>query len=200
MINRPIVVAITGASGAPYAVRLLEALVAAEREVQLIVSSHGLRLLQTEMAIDSVAALRERVGAAQWDRHIALFDDNDRGASPASGSALNAGMVICPCSMGTLSAIAVGASRSLVERAADVALKERRPLLLVPRETPLSAIHLENMLRVTRAGAVVMPASPGFYHRPASVDDLVNFVVARVLDHLGVPQRLAARWGSDESE
>lgn len=200
MSDRPIVVAITGASGAPYAVRLLEALVAAEREVQLIVSSHGLRLLQTEMAIDSVAALRERVGAAQWDRHIALFDDNDRGASPASGSALNAGMVICPCSMGTLSAIAVGASRSLVERAADVALKERRPLLLVPRETPLSAIHLENMLRVTRAGAVVMPASPGFYHRPASVDDLVNFVVARVLDHLGVPQRLAARWGSDESE
>lgn len=200
MSDRPIVVAITGASGAPYAVRLLEALAAAEREVQLIVSSHGLRLLQTEMAIDSVAALRERVGAAQWDRHIALFDDNDRGASPASGSALNAGMVICPCSMGTLSAIAVGASRSLVERAADVALKERRPLLLVPRETPLSAIHLENMLRVTRAGAVVMPASPGFYHRPASVDDLVNFVVARVLDHLGVPQRLAARWGSDESE
>lgn len=200
MSDRPIVVAITGASGAPYAVRLLEALVAAEREVQLIVSSHGLRLLQTEMAIDSVAALRERVGAAQWDRYIALFDDNDRGASPASGSALNAGMVICPCSMGTLSAIAVGASRSLVERAADVALKERRPLLLVPRETPLSAIHLENMLRVTRAGAVVMPASPGFYHRPASVDDLVNFVVARVLDHLGVPQRLAARWGSDAAE
>ncbi|HMA24290.1 MAG TPA: flavin prenyltransferase UbiX [Gemmatimonadaceae bacterium] len=200
MSDRPIVVAITGASGAPYAVRLLEALVAAEREVQLIVSSHGLRLLQTEMAIDSVAALRERVGAAQWDRYIALFDDNDRGASPASGSALNAGMVICPCSMGTLSAIAVGASRSLVERAADVALKERRPLLLVPRETPLSAIHLENMLRVTRAGAVVMPASPGFYHRPGSVDDLVNFVVARVLDHLGVPQRLAARWGSDAAE
>jgi 4-hydroxy-3-polyprenylbenzoate decarboxylase len=198
--DRPIVVAITGASGAPYAVRLLEALVAAEREVQLIVSSHGLRLLQTEMAIDSVAALRERVGAAQWDRRIALFDDNDRGASPASGSALNAGMVICPCSMGTLSAIAVGASRSLVERAADVALKERRPLLLVPRETPLSAIHLENMLRVTRAGAVVMPASPGFYHRPGSVDDLVNFVVARVLDHLGVAHRLVARWGSDAAE
>jgi 4-hydroxy-3-polyprenylbenzoate decarboxylase len=99
--------------------------------------------------------------------------------------------------MGTLSAISVGASRSLVERAADVALKERRPLLLVPRETPLSAIHLENMLRVTRAGAVVMPASPGFYHRPGSVDDLVNFIVARVLDHLGVPHQLVARWGTD---
>jgi 4-hydroxy-3-polyprenylbenzoate decarboxylase len=200
MSERPIVVAITGASGAPYAVRLLDGLVAAKRSVQLIVSSHGLRLLQTEMGIDSVAALRERVGAKGWDRHISVFDDNDRGAAPASGSAINAGMVICPCSMGTLSAIAVGASRSLVERAADVALKERRPLLLVPRETPLSAIHLENMLRVTRAGAVVMPASPGFYHRPAAVDDLVNFIVARVLDHLGVPHHLVRRWGSDAAE
>jgi len=200
MADRPIVVAITGASGAPYAVRLLEALVAAEREVQLIVSSHGLRLLQTETEIRSVAELRERVGAVRWDRYITVFDDSDRGASPASGSALNAGMVICPCSMGTLSAIAVGASRSLIERAADVALKERRPLLLVPRETPLSAIHLENMLRVTRAGAIVMPASPGFYHRPSSIDDLVNFIVARVLDHLGVPHRLVSRWGSDAAE
>jgi flavin prenyltransferase len=200
MSDRPIVVAITGASGAPYAVRLLESLVAAKRHVQLIVSSHGLRLLQTEMGIDSVAVLRERVGIVEWDRHITVFDDNDRGAAPASGSAVNAGMVICPCSMGTLSAIAVGASRSLVERAADVALKERRPLLLVPRETPLSAIHLENMLRVTKAGAVVMPAAPGFYHRPGSVDDLVNFIVARVLDHLGVPHRLVARWGSDAAE
>lgn len=200
MSDLPVVVAITGASGAPYAVRLLESLVAAKRHVQLIVSSHGLRLLQTEMGIDSVAVLRKRVGIVGWDRHITVFDDNDRGAAPASGSAVNAGMVICPCSMGTLSAIAVGASRSLVERAADVALKERRPLLLVPRETPLSAIHLENMLRVTRAGAVVMPAAPGFYHRPTSVDDLVNFIVARVLDHLGVPHRLVARWGSDAAE
>jgi flavin prenyltransferase len=110
-------------------------------------------------------------------------------------------MVICPCSMGTLSAIAVGASRSLVERAADVALKERRRLVLVPRETPLSAIHLENMLRLTRAGAVVLPAAPGFYHRPHSIDDLVNFVVARVLDHLEVPHHLAVRWtGSADDE
>ena len=200
MGERPIVVAITGASGAPYAVRLLESLVTAERPVQLIVSSHGLRLLRTELDIDSVGGLRTRVGEAGWDRWVKCFDDNDRGAAPASGSALNAGMVICPCSMGTLSAIAVGASRSLVERAADVTLKERRPLVLVPRETPLSAIHLENMLRVTRAGAVVMPASPGFYHRPRGLDDLVDFIVARVLDHLGVPHRLVARWGSDEQE
>jgi 4-hydroxy-3-polyprenylbenzoate decarboxylase len=131
---------------------------------------------------------------------VRVFDDGDRGAAPASGSALNAGMVICPCSMGTLSAISVGASRSLVERAADVALKERRPLILVPRETPLSAVHLENMLRVTRAGAVVMPAAPGFYHRPTRIDDLIDFIVARVLDHLGVSHTIGQRWGGETPE
>ena len=192
----PLVFAITGASGAPYAVRVLEQLVAARRRVSLIVSGHGLRLLDTEMDIRSVAALRERVGAEGWDAAVTVYDDADRGAAPASGSALSAGMLVCPCSMGTLSAIAVGASRSLVERAADVALKERRPLVLVPRETPYGAIHLENMLRLTRAGAVVLPASPGFYHRPRSLDDLVNFVAARVLDHLGVPHALVRRWGT----
>jgi flavin prenyltransferase len=196
----PIVVAITGASGAPYAVRLLEALIAAERRVQLIVSSHGVRLLGTEMNVHSIASLRERTGGVAWDRWVTTFDDNDRGAAPASGSALNDGMVICPCSMGTLSAIAAGSSRSLVERAADVALKERRPLLLVPRETPLSAIHLENMLRVTRAGAIVMPAAPGFYHRPQSISDLVDFIVARILDQLRVPHQLSARWGGESAE
>jgi 4-hydroxy-3-polyprenylbenzoate decarboxylase len=199
-VSAPIVLAITGASGAPYAVRLLEALVAAERSVQLIVSSHGLRLLRTETDVDSVESLREKVGATGWDRWITLFDDADRGAAPASGSALSDGMIICPCSMGTLSAISVGASRSLVERAADVALKERRKLVLVTRETPLSAIHLENMLRVTRAGAVVMPAAPGFYHRPRGIDDLVNFMVARVLDHFAVPHALVARWGSEDHD
>jgi flavin prenyltransferase len=200
MSGRPLVVAITGASGAPYAVRLLESLVGAQRSVQLIVSSHGLRLLRTESDIDSVEALRERVGSAGWDRWVTCFDDADRGASPASGSALSAGMVICPCSMGTIAAIAAGTSRSLVERAADVALKERRKLILVPRETPLSAIHLENMLRVTRAGALVMPAAPGFYHRPAKIDDLVNFIVARILDHLDVPHTLSSRWGGEDAE
>lgn len=191
---RPLVVAITGASGAPYAVRLMEALVAAERPVQLIVSSHGLRLLKTETPFESVAGLREHVGGAAWDRWVTEYSDGDRGAAPASGSALNAGMVICPCSMGTLSAIATGSSRSLIERAADVALKERRKLVLLTRETPLSAIHLENMLRVTQAGAVVMPAAPGFYHQPTRIEELVDFMVARVLDHVGVEHSLGRRW------
>jgi flavin prenyltransferase len=194
--GRPIVVAITGASGAPYAVRLLEALVAAGRPVSLIISDHGLRLLQTETTLESVDHLRARVGATAWDALVRVYDDRDRGAAPASGSARSAGMVICPCSMGTISAIAAGSSRSLVERAADVTLKERRRLIVVPRETPYSAIHLENMLTLTRAGAAVLPASPGFYHRPNSIDDLVNFVVARVLDHLDVEHDLVPRWGS----
>lgn len=196
----PLVVAITGASGAPYAVRLLRALVAAQRPVWLIVSDHGHRLLSTETDLHSIDDLRARVGPEAWDRHVTLFSDTDRGASPASGSARSSGMVVCPCSMGTLSAIAAGSSRSLVERAADVALKERRPLLLVPRETPYSAIHLENMLRVTRAGAIVMPASPGFYHRPRSIEDLVDFLVARLLDHLGVQHDLVRRWSSGAGE
>jgi len=134
--ERPIVMAVTGASGAPYAVRLLETLVERKQRVSLIVSDHGLRLLDTEMGISSVTQLREHIGANGWEASVRVYDDRDRGAAPASGSARSAGMVICPCSMGTMSAIAVGASRSLVERAADVALKERRRLILVPRETP----------------------------------------------------------------
>lgn len=194
-VAQPIVVAVTGASGAPYAVRLLESLVQSGQRVQLIVSDHGLRLLRTETSLGSIDDLRSSVGAERWDASVTLFDDGDRGAAPASGSARNRGMVICPCSMGTISAISQGTSRSLVERAADVALKERRRLVLVPRETPYSAIHLENMLRLTRAGAVVLPASPGFYHRPTSIAELVDFVVARVLDHLDVEHTLGRRWG-----
>jgi 4-hydroxy-3-polyprenylbenzoate decarboxylase len=192
----PLVVAITGASGAPYALKLLQSLIAAERSMWLIVSEHGTRLLSTETGIADVPSMRSRFGAKTWDRLVTVFDDGDRGASPASGSARSTGMVICPCSMGTLSAIATGSSRSLVERAADVALKERRKLVLVTRETPLSEIHLRNMLQVTRAGAVVLPASPGFYHRPTEIDDLVSFVVARVLDQIGVAHDLARRWRS----
>lgn len=191
--------AFTGASGAPYGVRLLQQLAALGRDVSLIVSSHGLRLLKTETDVGDLDGLRAAVGAAVWDAHVKVFDDADRGAGPASGSAKTAGMVICPCSMGTLASIAAGTSRSLVERAADVTLKERRPLVLVPREAPLSAIHLENMLRLTRAGATILPASPGFYHRPSSIAELVDFIVARVLDHLGVENSLAPRWGESSA-
>lgn len=199
-VDAPLVMAITGASGAPYALRLLEQLVIAERKVSLIVSSHGYRLLKTESDIADLSDLRAAVGKRSFDVFVTVFDDADRGAAPASGSSLAGGMVICPCSMGTLASVAAGTSRSLIERAADVALKERRPLLLVTRETPLSLIHLENMRRVTLAGAVVMPAAPGFYHRPTTVSDLVDFVVARALDHLGVPNSLVPRWGEAGSE
>ena len=191
----PIVMAITGASGAPYAVRLLHAMANAGQPVWLIVSAHGWRLLQCESRIDDLASLRAHVGEDAWDANVTVFDDNDRGATPASGSAKVKGMVIVPCSMGTIASIAAGTSRSLVERAADVALKERRTLVVVPRETPLSRIHLENMLRLTDAGAVVLPASPGFYHQPARIDQLVDFVVQRILDQLQVDVDIAPRWG-----
>ena len=194
----PLVVAITGASGAPYAVRLLQALVAAGQPTWLIVSDHGLRLLETEVGIGSIDRLRERVGAAEWDAQVRLFDDRDRGALPALGSVPSRGMVICPCSMGTIAALAQGTSRSLIERAADVALKERRKLIVVPRETPYSDIHLENMLRLTRAGAVVLPASPGFYHRPQRIEELVDFVVGRILDQVGVKHEMP-RWSGGAS-
>jgi flavin prenyltransferase len=200
MTGLPLVMAVTGASGAPYAVRLLEQLLIANTPVQLILSSHGLRLLRTETDITSESELRDAVGAKRWDDLVTSFDDGDRGAAPASGSARNRGMVVCPCSMGTVSAISQGTSRSLVERAADVALKERRKLVLVPRETPYSAIHLENMLRVTRAGAVILPASPGFYHRPTSIAEMVDFVVARVLDHLDIDHSLGKRWGDSPDD
>lgn len=190
----PVVFALTGASGAPYGIRLLQALAELERETWLIVSSHGYRLLATESDVRDLDALRRAVGESRFDRYVRVFDDTDRGAAPASGSVLTAGMVICPCSMGTLASIAAGTSRSLVERAADVTLKERRSLVLVPRETPLSAIHLENMLRLTRAGAVVLPAAPAFYNGPSGIPDLVDFVVARVLDQLGIKHAVGRRW------
>ncbi len=198
MAELPLVLAITGASGAPYAVRLLQGLVAAGQPTWLIVSDHGFRLLATESGIASTDALRERVGAAAWDAHVRVFDDRDRGALPASGSVRTKGMVICPCSMGTVAAIAAGTSRSLVERAADVVLKERRKLVVVPRETPYSDIHLENMLRLTRAGAIVLPASPGFYHRPHSIEELVDFVVGRILDHVDVRNDMPRWSGGDQ--
>jgi 4-hydroxy-3-polyprenylbenzoate decarboxylase len=188
----PVVVAITGASGAPYGVRLLETLARNQIPVWLIVSGHGWRLLESESGIADEAALRAATGG-NWSS-ITCFPDSDRGARPASGSARSSGMVVCPCSMGTVAAIAAGSSRSLVERAADVVLKERRKLILVPRETPLSLIHLRNLTAVVEAGGVVIPAAPGFYHRPTDIGQLVDFIVQRVLDHLGLDIEIAPRW------
>jgi 4-hydroxy-3-polyprenylbenzoate decarboxylase len=188
----PVVLAITGASGAPYGVRLLEVLATHRMPTWLFVSSHGWRLLEQECGIEGEPALRAATGG-DW-QSVTAFDDKDRGARPASGSARTAGMVICPCSMGTVAAVAHGTSRSLIERTADVTLKERRPLILVPRETPLSLVHLRNLVSATEAGAVVLPAAPGFYHRPTTVSELVDFVVQRVLDHLGLEVEIGKRW------
>ena len=195
MSERRWVVGITGASGAPYALRLLQVLADLDVPADVIVSAHGWRLFAHETGVRGQEELLERIGGAG---SLRFFDNSDRGARPASGSAPYAGMVICPCSMGTLSAIAQGSSRSLVERAADVALKERRKLVTVVRETPLSAIHLENLLALARLGTVVLPASPGFYHEPRGLDDLVDFIVARVLDHMQVEHQIGYRWTGEE--
>jgi 4-hydroxy-3-polyprenylbenzoate decarboxylase len=192
-----VVLALTGASGAPYGVRLLDALARHRVPVWLIVSSHGMRLLQDECGIGSLEELRAATGG-DW-RSVTPFSDGDRGALPASGSQRTQGMVVCPCSMGTVAAIAAGTSRSLVERAADVTLKERRKLILVPRETPLSLVQLRNLVTVTEAGAVVVPAAPGFYHRPTAVAELVDFIVQRVLDQLGLDIEIARRWTGDDA-
>ncbi|MFL5447365.1 MAG: UbiX family flavin prenyltransferase [Gemmatimonadales bacterium] len=189
----PLVLALTGASGAPYGVRLLEILARNHIPVWLITSEHGMRLLQEECGIGSLEALRQATGG-DWSS-VVNYPDGDRGALPASGSRRTAGMVVCPCSMGTLAAVAGGTSRSLVERAADVTLKERRKLILVTREAPLSVVHLRNMLLVAEAGAVVLPASPGFYHRPTEITQLVDFVVQRIIDQVGLDLEVAPRWG-----
>jgi 4-hydroxy-3-polyprenylbenzoate decarboxylase len=166
--------------------------VRAKAPIQLIISRHGWRILELETGVTSDKDLKRATGG-DWSS-VTVFDDADRGAAPASGSARSAGMVICPCSMGTVSAIAHGSSRSLIERAADVHLKERRKLILVPRETPFSLVHLRNLTAVTEAGATVIPAAPGFYHQPSSIADLVDFIVQRVVDHMGLEINLAPRW------
>ena len=195
MSQHPLVFGLTGASGAPYAVRLLDVLARNRVPVWLITSDHGMRLLREECGIKSVDGLKAATGG-DWTS-VSLFPDDDRGALPASGSQRTAGMVICPCSMGTVAAVALGTSRSLLERAADVTLKERRTLVLVPRETPLSVIHLRNLVAVSEAGAVVLPAAPGFYHRPTKVSELVDFVVQRILDQLEIDITVARRWGGN---
>jgi 4-hydroxy-3-polyprenylbenzoate decarboxylase len=187
---------ITGASGAPYAARLLAELVDAGCEVGLCASRSGVEVLATELyGAPKLArdAVLERFTAGAPG--VTIYEEQDYSASYASGSAKVDGYVVCPCSMATVGTIAAGAMSNLVHRAASVALKEGRRLVLVPRETPLSSIHLENLLRLRNAGAVILFAAPGFYHEPRTIDDLVGFVVARCLDQLGVENAVAARWG-----
>jgi 4-hydroxy-3-polyprenylbenzoate decarboxylase len=203
--SQRVALALTGASGMPYGVRLLECLLGAGVEVLLLYSPVAQIVARQEMDLALPARAKEaerffseRFAAAPGQ--LQAFGREEWFAPVASGSNPADAMVVCPCTMGTLAAIACGLSDSLIERAADVMLKERRPLIVVPRETPLSAVHLENMLRLSRAGALILPANPGFYHHPKSVSDLVDFVVARVLDHLGVEHALMPRWGGDESK
>jgi 4-hydroxy-3-polyprenylbenzoate decarboxylase len=200
MNRQPIALAITGASGSAYALRLLECLIAAGEAVYLMVSQAGQIVLKMESDLDLPSQpaemeriLSQRFGAAPGQ--LQVFGRQQWLAPVASGSNPPRAMVVCPCTTGTLSAIACGASNDLLERAADVALKERRKLILVVRETPFSDIHLENMLKLSRMGAVIMPANPGFYHHPKDLAGVVDFMVARILDQLDVPQDLMPRWG-----
>jgi len=196
--KHPIVLAITGASGAIYGRRLLEVLLDTDIDVHLTISESGRLVIQHELQI-SVDTKNFELGqllAGKSSDRVVYHHYQDFMTPIASGSFKTSGMVVCPCSGSTLSGIATAAGKNLIQRAADVHLKERRPLILVPRETPLSLIQIQNMERVCSAGGTIMPASPGFYHGYQSVDDLVDFVVARVLDHLDVDHQLMRRWGS----
>jgi 4-hydroxy-3-polyprenylbenzoate decarboxylase len=203
MNDTTISLAITGASGAQYGLRLLECLLQARQRVYLMVSQAAQVVLATETELQ-VPGRPEAMQAFFTERFAAgpgqleVFGREQWMAPVASGSNAPRAMVVCPCSTGSLSAIATGASNNLIERAADVMLKERRQLILVPREMPLSVIHLEHMHKLALMGVTIMPACPGFYHRPQSVDELVDFVVARILDHLGVEHSLLTRWGKGE--
>ena len=198
--TQAITLAITGASGAPYAVRLLECLLAQQQQVHLLMSSAARVVFATELAWQLPAAPQAMAEALQAHfkvsaEQLKVYGKEEWFSPVASGSAAPARMIVCPCSTGTLSAIAMGASDNLIERAADGVIKERGQLIVVPREMPLSAIHLENMLKLAQLGVTIMPAAPGFYHEPKSIDDLVDFVVARILDHLQLEQNLQPRWG-----
>jgi flavin prenyltransferase len=191
-----LVVAVTGASGAVYAVRLLQMLRRMGRTVHLTMSPSAVQVFREELGLDlNPDAFDPAALGGDGPGSLVYHHHQDFGAGIASGSFPTGGMVIIPCSMSTLGSIAAGITNNLVTRAADVHLKERRKLVLVPRETPLSLIHLENMLTVTRAGAVVLPAMPGWYHRPRRLEDLVDFVVGRVCDQFGIPNALSPRWG-----
>ncbi|MEJ2515112.1 MAG: UbiX family flavin prenyltransferase [Gammaproteobacteria bacterium] len=202
MTKRHVALAMTGASGAQYGLRLLECLLQSDCRVSLMISRPAQVVLgmETDLAVPGRSAEIRRFFC---DRHgvgedqLAVYGREEWTAPVASGSAVPEAMAVCPCTTATVSALATGASRSLIERAGDVVLKEQRRLVLVVRETPFSVIHLENMLALARAGAVILPANPGFYHRPDSVEALVDFVVARTLDHLGVPHALVRPWGEN---
>ncbi len=200
---RTVAVAFTGASGMPYGIRLVECLLGAGCEVWLLYSQVAQIVARQEMDIELPSrpaevqrALSERFGAAP--NQLRVFGREEWFAPLASGSNPADAMVVCPCTMGTLASIAAGLSQNLIERAADVAIKEGRKLVLVPRETPFSPIHLENMLKLARLGVVILPPSPGFYTHPQTVEDMVDFVVARVLDQIGVPNDLMRRWGEGD--
>jgi 4-hydroxy-3-polyprenylbenzoate decarboxylase len=198
-MSTDVALGITGASGAPYAVELLRTLNRAGRVVHLSISPSGAEVLREEVGIEvSLKRFDPGVFGDLDASRVVYHHHDDFHAGIASGSFPTAGMVVVPCSMSTLGSIAHGVTTNLITRAADVHLKERRKLVLVPRETPLSLIHLENMAAVTRAGAVVLPAMPGWYHRPKGLDDLVRFVVSRICDQLGVPNALVARWGTQD--
>ena len=201
-MSEAIAVAMTGASGACYGLRLVQCLLEAGRTVQLMISRPGQVVINMETDLELPAdsegireALLRHFGLDEGP--LQVFGRQQWLAPVASGTNPPRAMVICPCTTGTLASVANGICDDLIDRAADVALKERRPLILVVRETPYSAIHLENMLRLTRAGATILPANPGFYFRPRRIDDLVDFVVARILDHLQVSHHLGERWGAD---
>ncbi|OGA01212.1 MAG: aromatic acid decarboxylase [Betaproteobacteria bacterium RIFCSPLOWO2_02_FULL_62_17] len=201
-MNPTIAVALTGASGMPYGLRLTQCLIESGARVYLLHSkaAHTVAKQEQDLTIppraqDAEKFFSERYGAKPGQ--LRVFAREDWFAPVASGSNTADSMVICPCSMGTLAAVAAGLSDSLIERAADVMLKEKRKLVLVPRETPFSVLHLENMLRLAHAGAVILPANPGFYHHPKSLDDMVDFIVARILDQLGVKHQLLERWGEE---
>ncbi|WOT05640.1 flavin prenyltransferase UbiX [Shewanella youngdeokensis] len=201
--NKSISLAWTGASGAPYGLRLLEILLKSQYQVFLMISSAARVVLATEQGLKlsgntekATAQLLAQFGEVSGE--LIVLGKEEWFSPPASGSAAPKQMVICPCSTGTLAAVATGMSNNLLERAADVTIKERGQLILVPRETPLSAIHLEHMLSLSRLGVTIMPAAPGFYHNPHSVEDLVDFMVARILDHLGIEHALTNRWGYDK--
>ena len=201
-----ITLAITGASGVQYGLRLLQCLLAADIKVYLMISkaAHLVIATETDLKLPSKVGLLGKalidVFSQQTEQVIGrelleVLGPEQWTAPVASGSSGPHSMVICPCSTGTLSAVATGASNNLIERAADVVLKERKRLIIVPRETPYSLIHLEHMLKLTQMGAIVLPASPGFYHNPKSINDLVDFIVARILDKLEIEQALMPRWG-----